>query len=166
MKISINQIKELLQRYCCCLLLFKYFQTKKISPESENELTNLENDVNKQLSTTKNDISEQLIIKKFVKKWEKKFWPNFWVYHANNLLRREAAIKIQTMIRRFLGKVYYRRKYLQALLEMNDFWNMKREQRLLEKEKLRIAKETRAKVCLFASVCFFASALFVVSDLL
>jgi hypothetical protein len=63
-------------------------------------------------------------------------------------LRRQAATRIQAMIRGYLGRRYCEREYQRALSAMNDFWRRKRELKLLEKEKQRIAKEVRAKVSL------------------
>lgn len=148
-----NNLKEILNKYCClcCLNLFqKYLITNKISPkeneeEEENKEKKIENKNENNLEN-KNEILNNIIIKKFIKKWEKNFWIKFWIEHSNNLLKKQSAIKIQKIIRIYLSKIYYKRKLNQAINEMNNFWKLKREQKLLEKEKLRIAKETRAKV--------------------
>lgn len=148
-KISKEDINNIINKYfcCCCLHLYnKYYNKKKISPEDLLITTTDTNEINNLQLKNKNEVSNNILIKKFVRKWEKGFWPKFWIHHANNLLKKKSAIKIQTMIRGFLGRVYYKRRLLYAINEMNEFWRLKREQKLLEKEKLRIAKETRHKV--------------------
>lgn len=138
-------LRKFLQRYCCCCgwkCCQKYF-TEKIFPNDINEFESTEHDIP---SSRPKEIGDQYIIKKFVQKWEGKFWNKFWKNHGNSLLKRLAATKIQAIVRGYLGRRRYERQYARATYEMNEFWRRKRELKLLEKEKQRIAKEVREKV--------------------
>jgi hypothetical protein len=150
---SISQsIQTFFSRYCCicCNNCYeKYFQKKKILPEETNlslSLSHHSKDSSLSLMQPKKEISNHILIKKFVQKWEEKFWPKIWKNYSNNCLKRQAATKIQAIIRGYLGKLAYKRQYLYAINDMNEFWKRKHELRLLEKEKQRIAKLTRQRV--------------------
>lgn len=131
-------------RYCCCCQCCQNFFTKKIFPNDLDQFDLPEQD-DTPISGPK-EISDQIIIRKFVQKWEGKFWKKFWKDHEKNLLKQLAATKIQAIIRGYLGRRKYERQYAHAIYEMNEFWRRKRELKLLEKEKQRIAKEVRGKV--------------------
>jgi hypothetical protein len=141
-------IYHLFLRYCCCCCCCrccsKFFQQKILPDDNSYNDSELDNDPFAQ--KPHRVISQQDLIKSVVRKWEGKFWPKFWKDYKKKLLRIAAATKIQAIIRGFLGRRYYERQLQRALFDMNEFWNRKRELKLLEKEKQRIAKEVRGKV--------------------
>jgi hypothetical protein len=144
-----QSIFDLLIRYCCCCCCCrccsKLFQ-QKVLPEDQNSYNDSEQENDSLVQRPQRVISQQDLVKGVVRKWEGKFWPKFWKDYSKKLLRAAAATKIQAMIRGYLGRRYYERQLRRALADMNEFWDRKRELKLLEKEKQRIAKEVRGKV--------------------
>jgi hypothetical protein len=57
-----------------------------------------------------------------------------------------AATQIQRTVRGFLGRRRYARRLRAAREELNRFWDMNSNLKMLAKEKKRIEKETRHKV--------------------
>jgi AAA+ ATPase superfamily predicted ATPase len=94
-------------------------------------------------------VTDDILIRKFVQKWEGKFWPKFWEQYASNQLRCASATQVQRIIRGYLGRRRFEKEYARALEELDAFWEMKRRNRLWEKEKKRIERETRAKVQIY-----------------
>ena len=148
MKITTEQIKNLIIKYFCCC--YFYYKNKKIQPEiikeneekEEKELQK-ENHLN---SSSSHLFQDQKIIKKFIKKWEQNFWIEIWKNNFKKEIQKESVIQIQRIVRGFLGRLKYKKKYKEGINEMNKFWMEKREQKLLEKEKERIKREVRRKV--------------------
>jgi hypothetical protein len=144
----LNFLTDLLSKYCCCCSCCQCCQSfyqPKILPEEINTALD-DSQPSSPFKSPPDRVSDHFLIKKFVRKWEGKFWPQFWKEHRELLLRREAATRIQAIIRGYLGRRYYERQYQRALSVMNDFWRRKRELKLLEKEKQKITKVVRGKV--------------------
>ena len=114
-----------------------------------------ESDCNDPLKHRKNkdakEIPYYVHVRKFTEKWEDEhFWPQFWANYGDKRAQNAAAVQVQRIVRGLLGKVEARRRLDAALDEVNQFWDMNNNLKMLAKEKKRIEKETRQRVSVTA----------------
>ena len=143
-------IVNFLERYCCCRSAARIAFEEKQREERERKAAEEEArlaEEEKAKEITRGDIPIKELrkyIREFTKDYESKFWPPFFENEIEKRVRHAAATRIQTMVRAFLGPCRRRRREMTAYAKCDEFWTMKKAQKLHAKDLEKIAIATRA----------------------
>jgi hypothetical protein len=141
---------NMLERYCCCRSAAKVAFEHRQREERERKAVAEEEakkEEEKAKEVVKGDIPIRELrkhIRNFTKEYEATFWPPFWTSLVDTRVQKAAATRIQTLIRTFLGPVQRRRREMTAFVKYDEFWQLKRKQKLQNKDLQQIAVKTRA----------------------
>jgi hypothetical protein len=147
---------RLLERYCCCRSAAKIAFEEKQREERERRAAEEEEAARvaqeeRERAITRGDIPIKELkkyIREYTKEYEHDFWLSIMDHAVDKRVKHAAATRIQTMVRAFVGPCRRRRLVMTAYSEVDEFWDMKRAEKLHAKDLEKIEIATRASFSL------------------